>query len=147
MAKKLRILANNLEDLQVFSTVLQDAAVKVGDMAYFADARRFAAVTNRYLWEGDDGSGGANRPKRTRSGFRFEGVTKAAYKNVPMGDPNHVLELLTIEGEEVEGGAIIATLIFSGYAAVRLELECIDAFLEDLSEPWRAARQPDHELD
>ncbi len=57
------------------------------------------------------------------------------------------LELLAIEAAENDAGTIFATLVFSGYAAVRLELECVDATLEDLSQPWKAIRRPDHNLD
>ncbi len=146
MAEKLRLSANHLDDLTVFSAVLQDATIKVGDMAYFPQAHRFACVTNRFFWE-DSGKGKRRHPKRVRSGFHFDGVLNAAYKNLPMGDPNHVLELLAIEAAENDGGTIFATLVFSGYAAVRLELECVDAALEDLSQPWKAIRQPDHDLD
>lgn len=146
MAEKLRLSANHLDDLTIFSTVLQDATIKVGDMAYFPEAHRFVCVTNRFFWE-DSGQGKSQHPQRVRSGFHFDGVLKAAYKNLPMGDPNHVLELLAIEAVEIAGGTIIATLVFSGYAAVRLELECVDAALEDLSPPWKAIRRPDHDLD
>lgn len=146
MAKKLRLSANHLDDLMVFSAVLQDATIKVGDMAYFPEARRFACVTNRFFWE-DSSQGKSRHPKRVRSGFHFDGVLSAAFKNLPMGDPNHVLELLAIEAAENDGGTIFATLVFSGYAAVRLELECVDAALEDLSQPWKAIRRPDHDLD
>lgn len=146
MAEKLRLSANHLDDLTIFSAVLQDATIKVGDMAYFPEKHRFACVTNRFFWE-DSGQGENRHPKRVRSGFHFDGVLNATYKNLPMGDPNHVLELLAIEAVENAGGTILATLVFSGYAAVRLELECVDAALEDLSRPWRAIRRPVHDLD
>ncbi len=146
MAKKLRLSATNLEDLTVLSAVLQDATIKVGDMAYFPEAHRFVCVTNRFFWEGI-GEEEVRPPKRVRCGFHFDGVLGAAYKNLPMDDPNHVLALLAINVKENETGTICATLVFSGFAALRLELECVDASLEDLSQPWKAIRQPDHELD
>ena len=146
MAKKLRLSASNLDDLTVISAVLQDATIKIGDMTYISESRRFACVTNRFYWEGIEGEE-IRPPKRVRSGFHFDGVLRAAYRNLPMDDPNHVLELLAINVEESETGTILATLVFSGFAALRLELECVDAFLEDLSQPWKAIRQPDHHLD
>jgi hypothetical protein len=146
MAKKLRLSANNIDDLTVLSAVLQDATIKIGDMTYLPEANRFACVTNRFYWEGIGGKE-IRPPKRVRSGFHFDGVLGVAYRNLPMDDLNHVLELLAINVEEGETGTISATLVFSGFAALRLELECIDASLEDLSQPWRAIRRPDHNLD
>lgn len=144
MAKKLKLLANSLGDLNIFSAVLQDAALKVGDMAFLPRSRRFAAVANRYFWEG--GSDKKTVPQRRRTGFHFDGVLKAAYQNLPIDDPDHVLELLAIEATQEDDGTYTATLVFAGFAALRLELECIDASLEDLSDPWPAIREPRHDL-
>lgn len=147
-SQKMKLMAENREDLEVMSTFLQDAAVKVGDLAWQPDQHRFAAVLNRYRWEQNAGAGkdGA-RPERVRAGLRFEGVLKASYKNVPMTDPDHVLGLLTIEVEEGDDGAGLLTLACSGYASIRLEVECIEAYLEDLTRPWRALGRPEHSVD
>ncbi len=39
----------------------------------------------------------------------------------------------------------VATLVFSGGAAIRLELECIEVRLKDLGPVWEADGRPDHE--
>jgi hypothetical protein len=36
-------------------------------------------------------------------------------------------------------------LSFSGGGAIRLDVECIDAHLSDLTEPWPAKAKPKHE--
>lgn len=140
----LRLMAESRADLEVMSSFLQDAAVKVGDIAWQPGQHRFAAVLNRYRWEQD--SAKKSKSERVRSGLRIEGVLKAAYRNIPLNDPDHVLGLLAIEVEEGEDGAGVLTLACSGYASIRLEVECLDAYLEDLTRPWRALGRPGHDL-
>ena len=139
--QNLKLMATSRADLEVMSSFLQDAVVKVGDMAWQPGRHRFAAVLNRFRWEQD---GKKSRSERVRAGLRFEGVLKASYQNIPMSDPDHVLGLLAIEVEEDEDGAGRLTLACSGYASIRLEVECIEAYLEDLTRPWRALGRPEH---
>lgn len=149
----LKLMAESRQDLEVVSTFLQDAAVKVADLAWLPGQHRFAAVLNRYRWErevssgnggGKSGGRGARQAERVRAGLRFEGVLKVSYQNIPRESPDHVLELLAIEVEDGDDGAGRLTLAFSGYASIRLEVECIEAYLEDLTRPWRALGRPDH---
>ena len=49
--KPLKLIALDEEDLAVVSSHLQDAVVRVGDMAYLPSKKRFAAVLNRFDWE------------------------------------------------------------------------------------------------
>ncbi len=144
----LKLKAESRQDLEVISAFLQDAAVKVGDLAWLPDQHRFAAVLNRYRWEHEaGGSKGKRTPERVRAGLRFEGVLKVAYQNIPMDSPEHVLGLLAIEVEEGDDGAGRLTLACSGFASIRLEVECIEAYLEDLTRSWRALGQPEHIFD
>ena len=47
----LKLIALDPEDLQVLSCHLQDAVIRVGDMAYLKAEMRFAAIANRFDWE------------------------------------------------------------------------------------------------
>lgn len=144
--RKLKLQATNLVDLEIISSVLQDAAIKVGDMTWLPDTRRFGGVGNRYRWEGE-ARGGSRGHERVRTGFHFESVLSVAYRNIPRSLPDHVLELLAIKAELAEDGATTILFEFAGFATIRLETECIDAFLEDLSKPWRARARPEHKLE
>ena len=145
MNEPVRISAESSKDLDVVSALLQDATIKVGDLAYLKNVRRFAAVMNRFLWEA--GARKKQKPKRVRTGLRAESVLEASYRNIPFADPEHVLELLTLESQELENGNFEICLSFSGFASIRLEAEVIDLFVEDLSWPWRARSKPDHPID
>ena len=133
MSERLRLIGHEAGDVPVISALMQDAVVRLDDIAFDARARRFALVANRFCWE-------AKQPLRTRTALRIECVTKARRKNWPAGG-DVILALLAIraEGEGV-------TLDFAGGASVRLETECVDLALEDLSGPWGAKATPRHEV-
>ncbi len=70
----LKIAALDPEDLAILSAHLQDAEVKIGDMAYLPKAQRFALVASRFDWFG--AGAGALRTLPDRSPFRT-GVARA----------------------------------------------------------------------
>ena len=74
----LKLLALDVEDLQVVSSHLQDAVVRVGDMAYVPSQKRFAAILNRFDWESAEKDGKGY--KRLRTALRFDGVLRAQHK-------------------------------------------------------------------
>ena len=55
-----------------------------------------------------------------------------------------VLNLLAVEFSETEAPSGVVTLIFSGGAALRLEVECLEAELADLGPTWTAVACPAH---
>ena len=54
-----------------------------------------------------------------------------------------VLNLLAVEFDETDAPAGAVTLIFSGGAALRLEVECLECELADLGPTWDAKARPD----
>jgi hypothetical protein len=52
---------------------------------------------------------------------------------------------MDFEPGEAPGGAVL--LLFSGGHEMRIEVECVDAVLADVSDPWEAAQAPDHPED
>lgn len=146
-SKPLKLLVQDEKDLKVMAACLQDATFKADDMVYQPRQRRFAAVANRYRWELQEPRLLRPSPReRVRCGLHFDGVLKARFAGFQPGDAGQVLELLTISCDPEADGAAALTLVFAGNAAVRLEVECIDAHLADLGVPWPARRRPDHDL-
>ena len=47
----LKLIALDTEDLNVLSAHLQDAVLRVADMAYLPKERRFAVILNRFDWQ------------------------------------------------------------------------------------------------
>ena len=141
----LKLVAEDEEDLAILSAHLQDAVMRVGDLAYLPKSRRFAAFLNRFCWEGcPENSVG----ERTRSGLHFNNVLKVQAMNVRQDDPDAVVELLALRFEPTaEGGAGHVDLMLAGGGCIRLEVEAIDAALRDISEHWPARARPAHSLE
>ncbi|GAB4535610.1 MAG: DUF2948 family protein [Parvularculaceae bacterium] len=137
----LRLIAADAEDLKVISSYLQDAVLKVGDIAYQPQRRRFAMVLNRFRWERS-----ARGPQeRVRTGIHFDDVARVAYRNIRTDAKDAVLSLLAIDFETKEDGGGAVTLTFSGGGAIRLDVESVNALLDDISRPWRTASRPKHD--
>ena len=140
MSRPLRLLAQDSEDVPVISALVQDAVVRPSEVVFDARQRRFVLLMNRFRWEEAD-----KEPKRVRTALRIEGVMKAARKGWPAAtDRDAVLELLAVTVTPGEEGAATLDLDFAGPAAVRLEVECVEVVLEDLTESWPARATPVH---
>lgn len=142
MAKKepIRLAAHDREDLAVISALLQDAVARLGEFAYIVAQRRFAAVFNRYRWE--DKSRGAGQRIRTEVNFR--GVLDVQTIGLTLNAKEQLVELLAIHTQDSESGGVRITLIFAGGGAIRLQAECVDCEINDISYPWRASARPSH---
>lgn len=143
----LKLRAETPEDIIVFSAVLQDAVAILGDMAYRPAEHRFALMVNRYLWEQECGCDKtAGECYRIRTGVHFDGVLRVSLKGLSQRARKKILELLSITFRPEADGAGVITLIFAGGGAIQLHVECIDAYLSDRGEPWRARCRPLHSV-
>jgi hypothetical protein len=142
----LRLTALDAEDLQVISAQMQDAALLVGDITYLPGQKKLALVANRFCWESAGlGSDHEGHFRRCRCGLQFNRVFSVKYANVRRDNPDGVLSLLAIQfhpDEDPPGGII--ELTFSGGGALRAEVECIEAALDDLGVSWETPRKPAH---
>jgi hypothetical protein len=137
--------AEDRDDLAVVSACLQDAVALVREMTYLPGERRFVMVFNRFRWEqaepeqAEDG-----RPiyERVHCGVCFEKVNAVRQIGLDQRNAGQIAALLAIE--PVDGRV---DLVFSGGAAVRLEVETLLCHLQDLDEPWPTRSRPAHPLD
>ena len=137
---KLKLAAEDAQDLEVISARLQDAVAKLKNFTWLPKKRRFAAVVNRLQWE----KGGKTR---VRAGLHFDGVLKVQSQKVKLGAGEAVVSLLALNfkpnGGEDPGGVI--EIVLAGGGLLRLTVECIDAELVDMTAGWAARGTPDHE--
>jgi hypothetical protein len=140
-ATKLRLSALDADDLGVISAAVQDALVAVRDCAYFADERRFVLLLNRFRWEADPAADGS--PSRTHSALVFNEVTAVRHHQIPLGEPDRMLELLALVPED--DGSV--TLRFAAGRAVRLEIGRLACHLGDVGEPWAIPWKPAHPVE
>jgi hypothetical protein len=140
----LKLIALDEEDLEVVSSHLQDAVVRVGEMAYVPSRKRFAAVVNRFNWEKALAGGEAQANERRRTALRFDRVLGAQLKQLKPSATDRVLSLLAVRFEPKDHPGGFITLTFSGGASIRLQVECIEAELTDLGPAWRTRSRPQH---
>ncbi len=141
--KQLKLIAMDKEDLAILSTYCQDAVAKTGDFQYLPDEAKFVLVMNRYVWEN---SGKLHKPERRRSVLHFNRIANVKTTGIDRQNPDQVLSLLavTFEPDELPAGSL--HLVFSGDAAMRLEVECIEVQLSDMDAAWEAKSKPAHQL-
>jgi hypothetical protein len=143
-ASGLRLLAEDAEDLAILSVHLQDAVARIGDMAYLPRQKRFAALVSRFCWEGCDE---AATGERVLAGLHFDRVLGVKAYKVRQNDPDAVVQVLALNFAPKGEVAGVVELLLAGGGCIRLEVECIDAQLRDLTETWPAAARPKHGLE
>lgn len=140
----LKLLALDEEDLAVVSSHLQDAVVRVGDIAYLPSQKRFAAVLNRFDWESAS-KPGAKDFQRRRTALRFDRVLSAKHKDLRPDAKDRVLSLLAVSFEAGDAPSGQITLTFSGDISIELEVECLEAEMRDLGPAWSTRHKPEHQ--
>ena len=143
----LKLDALDSDDLEVVSAHLQDAVVKIAEIRWRPAEKRLVVALNRFDWEAANGI----RPefRRRLSALRFERVTACKCRNCTNCEEGkkQALNLLAVSFEPTDLPAGVVTLTFSGGAALRLEVECLEAELADLGPSWAAESRPVHVLD
>jgi Protein of unknown function (DUF2948) len=140
----LKFVVLDEEDLEVVSAHVQDAVVKTSEVLWRPRERRVVVALNRFDWEGTQTQPPAYR--RRRAALRFERVLSCKGHDMPTAAEDAALNLLAVEFTETDAPSGEVTLIFSGGAALRLDVECLEAELADLGPTWSAAGCPSHAL-
>ncbi len=138
----LKLVAMDRDDLEVVSAHLQDALVCVSDVHWRPGEKRLVIGLCRFDWEGVLND--ANRFQRRSTALRFDRVNSIKCRNVACTDKKKVLNLLTVAFDETDPPAGAVTLTFSGGAALRLEVECLECEVVDLGPVWTTTCCPTH---
>ena len=139
----LKLVALDRDDVEIISTHLQDSVLKVADIRWRPSENRLVLALNRFDWE----AAHENSPeyRRRRSVLRFDRVRNCKCRNIDPKNGTSVLNLLAVEFVESDPPAGVVTLVFSGGAALRLEVECLEVELADLGPVWTTAACPMHQ--
>jgi len=137
----LKIKAENLEDLSILSTFLQDALVPFSSITHHPKEQTLSLLTHRFRWE--------NKPiiqnentlyERIHSLLNINHVKNVSKKGFQDSfDPNQMLNLLCITSKD---NRIILT--FSDSIQLQLEVEKIMVLLGDQNISWPTSHKPDH---
>ena len=135
----LNLGAEDGDDLQVISSLAQDAVFPVTEMKWQPSQRRFALLLNRFRWEDKDAATRRDRPfERVQSVLVFDSVLSVASQGIDRRDTDMVMSLLSVDFEAGEDGAGQILLTLAGDGAIRLTVEAIEATLKDVTRPYQA---------
>lgn len=132
----LRLLATDGEDLQILSAALQDAILRPVDVIWDTGARTVTIALCRFCWE----CGGT----RVKAALQFGDVLAVKSRGMPPARDT-AMELLAVDflPGDAPGGRVL--MMFAGGGDLRIDVECLDAIVADLGEPWPARVAPVHE--
>ena len=108
----LKFVALDPDDLEVVSTHLQDAEVKVADVHWRPQEKRLVIGLDRFDWQAWNA-----RARRCAAAARrcaSTGCRACKCKQVQPGGKDAVLNLLAVEFEQTDAPAGVVTLMFSG---------------------------------
>jgi len=142
LPRRLGLIALDIEDLAILSANLQDAVVRVGDIAFLPQVRRFALLACRFDWVAAE----EGRMERCQTGLHFDHVDKAILTGFGQSNTYIMLNLLSISFEPTEPPAGTVLFTFSGGAAIRLFVECLEAQMRDMGPRWMTHRKPGHAI-
>lgn len=143
----LNLGAQDEADLQVISTLAQDAIFPATEMSWRAAERRFALLVNRFRWEDRATAEARGRDyERVQSLLVVDNVLGVSSQGVDRKDKDLVLSLLSVAFEATEDGAGHVILTLAGDGALRLSVEALEVSLRDVTRPYRAPSRhvPDH---
>jgi hypothetical protein len=144
----LRLVAQDADDLQVISTLVQDAVLPVTELKFDAKRRRFAILLNRFRWEDRVEAERVGRAyERVRSVLVVEDVRKVQSFGFDRTEKDLVLSVLSMLFEPGEDGTGRLTLVLAGDGAIALDVEALEVRLDDVTRPYRApsGKAPQHD--
>ncbi|KAE9625072.1 DUF2948 family protein [Parasedimentitalea maritima] len=135
------------EDLQVISSLTQDAVFPVTEMRWEAKRFRFALLLNRFRWEDSDAAKARGRAyERVQSLLVIDNVLSVASQGVDRSDRDIILSLLDVSFEPGEDGTGHVLLTLAGDGVMRLSVEALGVTLRDVTRPYQApsGKAPGH---
>ena len=142
LAQALKLIALDREGLGVISAHIQDTCVKRVDMTWLPKQRRFLVAGMRYDWVGAK----TGPEERVSSVLRFDRVLKVSHLGLTETNADATLNLLAVTFEKTDPPAGIIILAFADGALVRLDVECVEVELRDMSHRVPAQACPGHAL-
>jgi hypothetical protein len=140
----LKLLAEDVQDLNVFSAYLQDSVIVANDIKFLPKTKKLICVFNRFMWE-DAERGIFRGNKRIRSALVFDNVLVVKSQGINPKKKTKILEFLAIK-TEIKNNYFDIRLIFSGDSVLSVKAEEIDSSLEDFGKTWETNYKPKHKI-
>ncbi len=135
----IKLRAEDEEDVQVISTLLQDSLVPSKSLHYDEKEKTFSFLVNRFRWEASAKDDQLEQNERVFAMLLFENVTAVKKENFPdtEGEVHHNLLCLKADGTQI-------TCYFSAQEQLIIQFSKLKLKLRDVSEPWPTEICPIH---
>ena len=134
--KKIHLYGSDIEDYEVLSSLIQDAAIPISEMKFDKVEKQFFLVCSRFSWESRLQNKGN---KRIVSGICFDNVIEVKKKNFPSFNSENILNFLTLKKVTV-----FIELVFSNNILIKLVGNNISFRIDDLNKEWPTIFSPNH---
>ena len=146
--RPLNLGAQDAEDLQVISSLTQDAVLTVDDLKWSRLERQVVFLLKRFRWEDVELAKQQGRdPERVQSLLVIQNATGLASQGIDRKQADVVLSLMSLEFSGAEDGVGALVLTFSGDGALKVQVDGLDVALRDVTRPYVAPSKqvPNHD--
>jgi len=146
--RPLNLGAQDAEDLQVISSLTQDAVLTVDDLKWSRSERQVVFLLKRFRWEDVELAKQQGRdPERVQSLLVIQNATGLASQGIDRKQADVVLSLISLEFSGAEDGVGDLVLTFSGDGALKVQVDGLDVALRDVTRPYVAPSKqvPNHD--
>ena len=146
--RPLNLGAQDAEDLQVISSLTQDAVLTVEDLKWSRAERQVVFLLKRFRWEDVELAKQQGRdPERVQSLLVIQNATGLASQGIDRKQADVVLSLMSLEFSGAEDGVGALVLTFSGDGALKVQVDGLDVALRDVTRPYVAPSKqvPNHD--
>ena len=146
--RPLNLGAQDAEDLQVISSLTQDAVLTVDDLKWNRAERQVVFLLKRFRWEDVELAKQQGRdPERVQSLLVIQNATGLASQGIDRKRVDIVLSLMSLEFSGAEDGVGDLILTFSGDMALKVQIDGLDVALRDVTRPYVAPSKqvPNHD--
>ena len=143
----LRLRALDSADLDVISSLIQDAVLKVGEIRWDRRKRRLALLLNRFRWEDLPNARARKRGlERVQTVLSIEDVLAVRSQGLNRDDTEVILSVLSVAFEPAKDGTGRVVLTLAGDGAIAAFVESLEVLLRDVTRPYLApsGKAPTH---
>jgi len=147
--RPLNLGAQDAEDLQVISSLIQDAVLTVDEINWNRMERQAVFLLKRFRWEDVELAEKQGRdPERVKSLLVIQNATGLASHGIDRKQTDAILSLMSLEFSGAKDGVGDMILTFSGDGAMKVQIDGLDITLRDVTRPYVAPSKhvPHHDV-
>ena len=137
--QKLKLKFLDKDEIKIFSTLCQDGIFSIDEIIYNKGDKILIATFSRFCWEFVGKKIKDETFYRVVSGTRICNVNNITYTNKDKINSSKFINLLSVDNDKNE-----ITLNFSSDITIKLFVEKIEIYLDDLDMPWPTGKKPMH---